>query len=345
MSDELIFDSERQANRERKKKWLVPLLVLAGILIAVVVVSLLLRSDKQPVKKGGEDTNYPFTWQLREDGSIQLSIPHEDVPDAHWVLTGDEVYAALRTETEGEKDGSSQFRLIPAQAGRALLELTLRKDAEGRTEDSYCLSLLMEVEELDGKLNVSILNTSGVRLQGELSGGEESGNGYRVFRNERGFLVIAVKYGEGETDWEYEIASGEESVRDYGMQYVDGEVQVLLKAGDAVGESELVLRSEAAGAELRFRCALQADGSLLVTDHQASYETRPEPAGTEPTAETGSTEETGSAAETGSTGETEAPTEETVVDVVETALPNGETFPPDETIDEIPDTKASDPKP
>ena len=41
MSDELIFDSERQELRDRKKRWLIPLLVLAGILLAVVIVSLL----------------------------------------------------------------------------------------------------------------------------------------------------------------------------------------------------------------------------------------------------------------------------------------------------------------
>ena len=46
MSDELIFDSERQELRDRKKRWLIPLLVLAGILLAVVIVSLLLRSGK-----------------------------------------------------------------------------------------------------------------------------------------------------------------------------------------------------------------------------------------------------------------------------------------------------------
>ena len=76
MSDELIFDSERQALRDRKKRWLVPLLVLVGILLAVVVVSLLLRSGKKPVNKGGEDTLYPFTWQVQADGSVLLELPH-----------------------------------------------------------------------------------------------------------------------------------------------------------------------------------------------------------------------------------------------------------------------------
>lgn len=333
MSDELIFDSERQEMRDRKKTWLIPLLVLAGILIAVVVVSLLLRSGKKPVNNGGDDTSYPFTWQVQADGSVLLSLPHADAPDARWELTGEELYQALRAEAEGEKNGSSHFRLIPAQAGRALLELTLRKDAEGGTEDSYLLSLLTEVGERDGKLSVSILNSSGVRLQSELSGGEDSGNGYRVFRDERGFLVIAVKYGAGETDWDYEVVSGQDSIRDYGLQYTNGEVQVLLKAGEVVGEGELVLRSEAAGAELRFRCAAQEDGSLLITDHRASYARKPEPAGTE------------ASAETESTGEAEAATVEPLIGVSETGLPNGETYPPDDLLDDTPDIKDSDPKP
>ena len=280
MSDELIFDSERQAFRDRKKRWLIPLLVLAGILLAVVVVSLLLRSSKKPVNKGGEDTLYPFTWQVQADGSVLLELPHADARDHCWVQTDGEAYPAVRTETRGENNGSSSFLLTPAQAGRALLEFTLRKDAEAgaqdpKTDDVYRLSLLVEVAEEGGKRGVSVLNASGVQLQGEIAGGQDSENAYRVFLDEHGYLVIAVKVAETEMDWDYEIVSGQSSVTDLGMVYEADEVLLYLKAGDASGEGEVVLRSEQAAAELRFRCAVQDDGSLLVTHHEAAYGEKP----------------------------------------------------------------------
>ena len=280
MSDELIFDSERQALRDRKKRWLLPLIVLAGILLAVVIVSLLLRSGKKPVNKGGGDTRYPFTWQVQADGSVLLEIPHADAPDHSWVQTDGEAYPAVRTEARGEKNGGSGFLLTPEQAGRALLEFTLRKDAEAgaedpRTDDVYRLSLLVEVVERGGKRGVSVLNASGVQLQGEIAGGQDSENAYRVFLDEHGYLVIAVRVAEAEMDWEYEIVSGQASVTDLGMLYEADEVQLYLKAGEVPGEGEVVLRSEQAAAELRFRCAVQDDGSLLVTYHEAEYGEKP----------------------------------------------------------------------
>lgn len=280
MSDELIFDSERQELRDRKKRWLIPLLVLAGILLAVVIVSLLLRSGKKPVNKGGEDTLFPFTWQVQADGSVLLELPHADAPDHSWVQTDGEAYPALRTEARGEKNGGSSFVLTPEQAGRALLEFTLRKDAEAGTEDPktddvYRLNILVEVVEEGGKRGVSVLNASGVQLQGEIAGGQDSENAYRVFLDEHGYLIIAVKVAEAEMDWEYEIVSGQASVTDLGMVYEADEVQLYLKAGETPGEGEVVLRSEQAAAELRFRCAVQDDGSLLVTHHEAEYGEKP----------------------------------------------------------------------
>ena len=84
MSDELIFDSERQERRARKKSRLIPLLVLAGILLAVIVIALLLRSGKEPVHPAGEDTSYPYTWQVQSDGSLLVEISHADAPDYRW---------------------------------------------------------------------------------------------------------------------------------------------------------------------------------------------------------------------------------------------------------------------
>ena len=280
MSDELIFDSERQELRDRKKRWLIPLLVLAGILLAVVIVSLLLRSGKKPVNKEGEDTLYPFTWQVQADGSVLLELPHADAPDHKWALTDGEDYPAVRAEAKGEKNGGSSFLLTPEQAGRALLEFTLRKDAEAgaenpKTDDAYRMTLLVEVVEEGGKRSVGVLNASGVQLQSEIAGGQDSENAYRVFQDENGYLVIAVKVAGLEMDWEYEIVSGQASVTDLGMIYEGDEVQVYLTAGETPGEGEVVLRSEQAAAELRFRCAVQDDGSLLVTHHEAEYGEKP----------------------------------------------------------------------
>ena len=38
MSEELLFDSERQERKARRKTWLIPLLVLAALIVLVILV-------------------------------------------------------------------------------------------------------------------------------------------------------------------------------------------------------------------------------------------------------------------------------------------------------------------
>jgi hypothetical protein len=341
MSDELLFDSERQERKAAKKQWLIPLLVLAGILLAVIIISLLLRSGKEPVQTAGEDTSYPFSWQVQADGTVLLDVPHAENPEHHWTVTGGEEFDAIQTEAKGEKSGQSRFLLTPRHAGRALLELTLRKDADpaaenARPEDIYRLTLFVEVTEEDGKLTAAVLNASGIQLQSEISATDVSGSGYRIYRDERGILIVAVKNEWPAYDWVYEVISGQESLNDLGLQYQGNEVQVLLRAGQTVGESELVLQSEAAGAELRFRFSAQEDGSLLVADHQAHISGQPTPAESDPGAatETGAQTEPGGETDPAAVVETGEGDDDFIDDsdivAVETAIPRDPNAEPTE---------------
>ena len=133
----------------------------------------------------------------------------------------------------------------------------------------------------EDKLTGAVLSSSGVRRQGLLHGGEDSANPYQIYGTKKRELVTAIKTASGAHDWSCEILSGGESVVFDGLAYDVGEVRLHLKAGQAPGESEAVLRSEAAGAEIRLRCVLLEDGSLLVTEHQAQLREKPEENATE----------------------------------------------------------------
>ena len=289
MADELLFDSERQEKKTQRRKWLFPAIALAAVLLIAVVVALILRGkNKTEIHKLGEDSPYPFTWQLNADGSILLELPHENAPAYRWVLTNGETLNALdAVREEKESNNTTRFTLTAREEGRNLLELSLRRQSgeapaepsEGekvpeqlREADSlYQLTLLTEFIREDGKLKGTILNYSGLQRQTELTGGADSANPYRIYARDGKRLTVAVKISPVETDWSCEILSGQDSVTEEGVIYQSGEVLLQLRAGLAPGESELVFSSEAAAAELRLRLTYAPEGALLVTEHAAQY--------------------------------------------------------------------------
>lgn len=289
MADELLFDSERQEKKTQRRKWLFPAIALAAVLLIAVVVALILRGkNKTEIHKLGEDSPYPFTWQLNADGSILLELPHENAPAYRWVLTNGETLSALdAVREEKEKNNTTRFTLTAREEGRNLLELSLRLQSEEapaepsdgekvpeqlREADSlYQLTLLTEFVREDGKLKGTILNYSGLQRQTELTGGAGSANPYRIYARDGKRLTVAVKISPVETDWSCEILSGQDSVTEEGVIYQSGEVLLQLRAGLAPGESELVFSSEAAAAELRLRLTYAPEGALLVTEHSAQY--------------------------------------------------------------------------
>ncbi len=289
MADELLFDSERQEKKTQRRKWLYPAIALAAVLLIAVAVALILRGkNKTEIHKLGEDSLYPFTWQLNADGSILLELPHENAPAYRWVLTNGETLSALdAVREEKESSNTTRFTLTAREEGRNLLELSLRLQSEEapaepsdgekvpeqlREADSlYQLTLLTEFVREDGKLKGTILNYSGLQRQTELTGGAGSANPYRIYARDGKRLTVAVKISPVETDWSCEILSGQDSVTEEGVIYQSGEVLLQLRAGLAPGESELVFSSEAAAAELRLRLTYAPEGALLVTEHSAQY--------------------------------------------------------------------------
>ncbi len=272
MSDELIFDSERQMLRAEKKRRLVPLLTLAAVLVMVAAAVLILRGCRAEQYSGGESTAYPYIWSLKSNGDAQLIVPHGDVPEGRWDLKDrEESLPVLRVAREGkESKAGTAFSLHPEAAGRCLFTLVLRS-AEDALIPNYEMTILAEVRETDGKLSASLLNASGTHFQGEIDGGDGKDHHYRISSDASGRLVLSSPVDETETDWEYEITEGAECVEVLGLLYEEGSMNFYLRAGTLPGLSGLVLRSENAAAKITLTLESGADGSLKVVSHEAEY--------------------------------------------------------------------------
>lgn len=277
MSDELIFDSERQMRRDQRRRRLIPLLALAAILIVVAVVLLLLRGCRGETHTGGESTEYTYTWAAKANGDTELTVSHEDLPAGRWALKdGEESLPALRVTREAkEYKAGTVFTLHPEAEGRCLFTLVLQSE-EG-ADPSYELVVLAQVTEADGKLSAAPLNASGTRFQAEIIGGgrNEGESGYRIRSDKKGDLVLSFPVEENETDWEFELTQEQDSLKVLGLLYEDGDLNAYLRAGTVPGTGELVLSSVNTAATIRLRLECGADGSLKVLSHEAEYGEKP----------------------------------------------------------------------
>lgn len=344
MSDEFLFDSERQQRKAEKKRLLIPLLVLVGIILAVIVVTLILRSGRPETHVEGEDGPYPYSWQINKDGSLQLSISHEDAPEYEWILDNREEQQLLLAQDRKDKSGSTRFTFTPEATGRVMLDLWLQREIPGQRQAGdpaeeeeysskdemeealatqepknrsipqdaldciYHMQLLVDIEQdPEQGWQPRPISAHGVVLQGRVTGGEDQSNPYSIYSDKQHRFVAAVQIQARERDWNYEILSGQDCLSSLDFSYSSGEVRLSMLGGSAAGESEILLRSQLAGMELHLSCQTLEDGTLLLKEHQANYS---EKAADDPEASTESTEFEPAAANASAEGDHEHEDEE-----------------------------------
>lgn len=274
MSDELIFDSERQMKRADRRRWLIPLLALAAVLVLAVAVALILRGIKTVMQTGGEETPYPYGWRTEADGSILLQLPHEDLPDCLWVATEQDAESAVRVASTVNGEEDSAFTLTPVREGRCSLTLTLQTQDE-TPKPHYRHEFLLEVTSEAKGLQAKVLSSSGLPLQTDVHGGGWTENSYQAYYETNGDLTVRIGCGEQERDWSCEILSGADAVSFLGLSYEENEVCAYFRSGARSGSCEMSLGSKTAAATLRLQCEAEANGLLRIVGHSAEYGEKP----------------------------------------------------------------------
>ena len=276
MSDELIFDSERQLLRAGKRRRLILLLILTGVVVLGVVIALILLSRRPALHTGGEDTPYPYAWQTLANGSLQLQISHDDAPDDRWIasLEEEDEDPVVSIAPAGQKQTTAVFTFQPRREGRCSVALTLQSSEE-TPQLRFRQSLLLEVTGAEKGLQATVLSSHGILLQTDAKGGGGTENPYRAYYETDGDLVVSVGSGAQEKDWSCELLSGQDAITFLGLSYEEQEVRAYFRAGNQAGDSELLLQSEAAAVTLRLQCSTSSEGTLQIVGHTADYGEKP----------------------------------------------------------------------
>lgn len=307
MSKELVFESEKLEKKQKIKRILIPLVILAVILAAVVVIALIKGKKQAPRYTGGEDTLYPYSWTENKDGSILFSLPLPKEEGYAWVpdLSVSGVADVTKADTE-EKD-TVGWLIRPLESGRTELGFHVA-DPAAETDRIYSLELLLQVSREDESLKVSILNGSSRTLPGIVRGGEAEGFPYQIALASDRRILLSLRDGspireydpmdqetaappEGMTfpetsaseteaaqaavvnnNWEC-VSSREDIVRVNSVYSADRQISAQLELLYETGSSEIRLYCDGIGMALVFTVTVEENGSVSIPSHRLeSYE-------------------------------------------------------------------------
>ena len=196
MAKDVIFESERYMQRqEAKRKWM-PIICIAAILLAVVVIALIIRSTRGTVNTGGEDTPYPYSWSVDRKGVLTLEIDKSAAEGYSWALTDFDI-ARLNVEwPEKAKDGVSTFKITPDEAGRYICVFDLL-NLQDRSDCKYEWRFIMDSGfvtegETTSAGPLSILSGSGMELGGKQRSTEEEAVSYTIQADIDGNVTVEI---------------------------------------------------------------------------------------------------------------------------------------------------------
>ena len=113
-----------------RKKHIRHFVILTMLTTAVLAMS---ACGKKNLNKEGEDTNYPFTWEEKKNGTILVNLDGSYSPDYTWsVLNSDDTIASVEAKKD-EKNGKITYKITPKAEGYTTVEFIREKEAPAIT--------------------------------------------------------------------------------------------------------------------------------------------------------------------------------------------------------------------
>ena len=196
MAKDVVFESEKYMQRqETRRKWL-PVICLAAILLAVVVIALIMRGARGTVYTGGEDTPYPYSWSINRKGEMTLQIDKSAAEGYTWALSSFDTSNLEIQVPEKQKSGVSTFVMTPNIPGRYVTVFSL-VNLEDPSESLYEWRFLMDSAlvtegETTSAGPLSILSGSGLEHSGKQRSGEEDAVPYTLYADENGSMTVEI---------------------------------------------------------------------------------------------------------------------------------------------------------
>ena len=132
----------------REKKLVVMSAVGILALLAIILVLVLINRNNGGFQKGGEGTNFPYSWKEESGGTVLLKLDGSSGPEGyHWNITSTDASVLSVKVVKKEKNGVITYRIKPLMEGSVQIVFSMQRDVETLAGASK--------ESLEGKESVA----------------------------------------------------------------------------------------------------------------------------------------------------------------------------------------------
>ena len=196
--DELIFESDREAEKARIRSTVTLIACLLAVVAAVVILALIVRGSRTVMETAEGSTPYPVSWGVDKDGQLKLRIDTSATPGGVWEFREPSSILTIEKDKKQPKDGTA-FTISASGVGRSDLDLDLY-DQSGNAV--YRMDLLVDSLANGEGYDLSLLSWSGYQIQDQVNGPQEGRYTYVCQPEDGGGLSVIVMSLGGEASQE-----------------------------------------------------------------------------------------------------------------------------------------------
>ena len=119
--DELIFESDREAEKARIRSTVTLIACLLAVVAAVVILALIVRGSRTVMETAEGSTPYPVSWGVDKDGQLKLRIDTSATPGGVWEYREPSSILTIEKDKKQPKDGTA-FTISASGVGRSDLD-------------------------------------------------------------------------------------------------------------------------------------------------------------------------------------------------------------------------------
>ncbi len=205
-------------------------ILIISFLLAGLLITSLTGCGKKEIHRGGDDQNFPYTWQEKNKGTILVSLDgNYGASDYQWVPESEDEEILIVEKDKKEKDGISYFKIVPVSEGTCTVRFKRARNVESETagetdtkdratrifkekfveKDELCdIMFRVNVTGSKGKFRTEVLITQESEYKGATRSEDESFD-YTFWSDEGKDLIVKLSGDDWEPSWEGEYTPEE----------------------------------------------------------------------------------------------------------------------------------------
>lgn len=235
------------------KKWLMAWIALGLLLLSACASG-----------QGGKDSNHPYAWKEKRDGSIQFTIQGEPEQGFDWVVEGVEDGIIQVERIDGSKKDKTEFTITNPGLGSGSISFVCQRESEPY-DQSFAVTMMLQT---DKKEKLKVIQSDYTQTPANEFAGEGEPISYLWYTDENGDFAIYLKKNTEER-YSWDITGYDDTIISLNATQNDQTGFTVSATGLKAGQTELMLHDIEQAYAIRLQLTVGEDKTISVTDHES----------------------------------------------------------------------------